>query len=432
MMMTSEIKVGIFVIAAAVLMAAALFLLGDYSFKSYYHISAEFSDVTGLPDKAIVKLSGVQVGKIRKIYIHRNKVVVDMAISEGVKIYNGATFLVGATSMIGSKFLQINQGDPALGEIEAGALVSGTETQTLEYAVTKALNNIDSLIKEIRGDGKLGNSVQDVLDNLREMTANLNQMVAYGRPHFEKSIEKIETITARLDEILAKTDELVTKVNNGDGVAGALISDKRMKQDVSEAISSLKEASASVKNSLGKINKVKTFINADYKYEPALESGKADVGIKIYPRDGRYYYAGGANILNTKDQHKGNEYEKINTVDALLGWELGAFDFYGGILRGSAGAGIKYRPLYEKSFDRLLLFAEGSEFGRDRNVTNRHLDAPRYDVGVQVNLNKYVSTGVRLNDLLETKRVNYTFRLYFEDKDISSMLGFASLGAMAK
>lgn len=430
--MTSEIKVGIFVIIGTVLMAAALVLLGDYSFKQYYKISAEFSDVSGLPKKAAVKLSGVEVGKVRRIYINNERVVVEMQILKGVPIYQGAQFLVGSTSVIGSKFLQINQGKSSSGVIPEGTVMQGTDAVPLDQAVTRALNSVEGLVNDLRKDGRMAGSIQEILDNLRGVTSELHQMVAFSRPHIENSMEKIEAITARLDEILQKTDQLVAKVNNGDGVAGALISDPKMKDDVASAVSSLKEAAGTVKESLGKVNKTRTFLQAEYKYSPELGGGKADAGLKLYPREGRYYYAGGANIFNVKDSHKGTEYEKINTVDAYMGWEIGMFDVYGGILRGSAGAGVKIHPLRNTAWNRITLMAEGSEFGRDRQIEDRYFDSPRYDIGMNVDLNKYVSFGVRATDLAEKARVNYTVKLYFEDKDISALLGLASLGAMAK
>ena len=49
-----------------------------------------------------------------------------------------------------------------------------------------------------------------------------------------------------------------------------------------------------------------------------------------------------------------------------------------------------------------------------------------------VAVNKYVSAGVRLNDLTEVKRVDYTTRLMFEDKDISYLLGLVSFGSVGK
>ena len=85
--MNGEIKVGIFVLAGFVLFCTAIFLLGDYSFQKFYPVYVEFTDVAGLPDKALVKLSGVEVGKIKKISLKHDKVIVELAVREGVQIY---------------------------------------------------------------------------------------------------------------------------------------------------------------------------------------------------------------------------------------------------------------------------------------------------------------------------------------------------------
>jgi hypothetical protein len=75
---------------------------------------------------------------------------------------------------------------------------------------------------------------------------------------------------------------------------------------------------------------------------------------------------------------------------------------------------------------------EASELGRNRVIKERFFNTPRYDAGVMVAVNKYISAGVRLNDLAEVKRVNYTTRLMFEDKDISYLLGLVSFGSAGK
>lgn len=429
--MTSEIKVGIFVIIGTVLLIAAFTLLGDYSFKTYYKMSAQFTDVSGLPKKAAVKLSGVEVGKIHSISIKGGKVIVEMDIHKGVPIYQGAQFLVGSTSVIGSKYLQINQGDPDMGIIPEGSVVEGYNAVPLDIAVTRALSSVEGLVNDLRREGKMSESIQAILDNLRSTTSDLSQIVAYSRPHIEASMAKIDLIASKLDDILLKTDQIVAKINNGDGVAGALISDSKMKEDVSQAVASIKEAAGTVQESLGKVNKTRTFLQMEYKYNTET-GGKADAGLKIYPRDGRYYYAGGANLLNIKDHHDGTEYEKINTLDAYMGWELGMFDVYGGVLRGAAGLGLKAKPFDSKVLENLSFTAEASEFGRDRIIEDRHFDKPRYDIAVNYGIGKYVTVGVRASDLAEKARVNYTMKLYFEDKDIASLLGLASLGAMAK
>ncbi|OGR68038.1 MAG: hypothetical protein A2081_02735 [Elusimicrobia bacterium GWC2_61_19] len=430
--MNGEMKVGLFVLVGSVLFGAALFLLGDYSFQSYYTIKAEFADVAGLPDKATVKLSGVEVGKIKTIYLKDDKVVVQLAIREGVKIYRGARFAVGSTSVIGSKFLQVDQGTPALGHVEAGETVRGEEIVPLDRAVARAVASMEALVSDIRGEGKLAKSMQEILDNLRDITANVNDLVANGQPHAQKAMERMDSITAKLDALLTKTDEVVGKINRGDGVAGALVSDTQMKDNVSAAITNMRDASASVKEAMGRVTGFHTYLKWDYKYEPLARSSKNNFGLKIYPRAGRYYYIGAANLTNVKDRVEGVDYETLNTVDAQLGWDVGGFDLYAGVLHGSGGAGLRWKPFFNSKWDRLSVIVEGSEFGRDRRIKGRNFNDPRYDAGVDVAINKYVSAGVRLNDMLETKRVNYTTRLIFEDKDISYLFGFATLGSLKK
>ncbi len=431
--MNGEIKVGLFVLVGSVLFGTAIFLLGDYSFQKYYTIYAEFSDVAGLPDKSTVKLSGVEVGKIKKIDLKNDKVVVQLAVRIGVKIYKDAKFLVGSTSMIGSKFLQINQGAPAAGVLEPGATVRGEESLALDRALARAVTSLEALVGDIRGEGRLARDLNEILTNLREVTANVNDLVSNAQPHAEKIMERMDSITAKLDAMLTKTDAIVDKIDRGDGVAGALISDQKMKTEVSSAITNLRDASASVKDVLGRVNGFRTYLKWDYKYEPLARSSKNDFGLKIYPRAGRYYYVGAANMTNTKDKAKGTDYEVLNTVDAQLGWDVDAFDFYAGVLRGSGGFGVRWKPFYQNSkWDRLNVLVEASEFTRNRSIRGRSFDNPRYDAGVDVAVNKYISAGLRLNDLAETKRLNYTTRLLFEDKDISYLFGFASLGTLKK
>ncbi|HAF95737.1 MAG TPA: hypothetical protein DER10_01910 [Elusimicrobia bacterium] len=431
--MNSEMKVGVFVLAGAILFGAAVFLLGDYSFQNYYTVYAEFSDVAGLPDKATVKLSGVEVGKIKKIFLRENKVIVQLAIKEGVKIYRDARYLVGSTSVIGSKFMEIDQGTPAAGVLKAGETVRGENSLPLDRAMTKMMEDLQSLIKDVRGDGNLSQNLNGIMTNLREVTANLNELVSDSQPHAQKMMERLDSITARLDDMLLKTDAIVDKINKGEGALGALVSDKQMKENVTSTLNNLKDASASVKNVVGRITGFKTYWRWDWKYEPAAKASRSDFGVRIYPRDGRYYYVGVANIINSKDMARGTDYEIKNTVDAQMGWEARGFDLYAGSVRGSAGAGVRWQPFYYNStWDRVSLLFEASEFTRNRYIKNRYFNTPRYDAGVTVALNKYISACLRLNDMNEVKRLDYITKVAFEDKDISYLLGLVTLGSAGK
>jgi len=125
---------------------------------------------------------------------------------------------------------------------------------------------------------------------------------------------------------------------------------------------------------------------------------------------------------------RGTDYSKRNTVDALFGWEFGDIDFYAGALGGAGGAGIKYSPFHSGSaLNRLTFLVEASDISRNRYIKGRRFESPIYTVGADFKVNKYVSTGMKLEDLTETKRLNYRASVVFEDKDIAYLLGLLLL-----
>ena len=431
--MNDETRVGVFVLAGMALFGTAIFLLGDYSFKTFYPLYVEFHDVAGLPDKSVVKLSGVEVGKIKEIYLEHDQVRVRIAVRKGVVIYKDSQFLVGSTSLIGSKYLQIDQGHPESGILGPGDVVKGSDILPIDRAMAKAVEDIQGLVAELRGNGSMAKNLNAILSNLREVTASVNELLSTTGPHAEKAAERLDGITEKLDSILERTDSLLAKVEHGDGIAGALVTDKKMKNDVAATLKNIKAASASVKDIAGRVGGFRTYWNFQTKYEPLVRSSKSDLGVKIYPRPGRYYYLGGSNIMNVKDQSHGTDYSTRNTIDAQLGWELGGFDLYAGALSGAGGFGVKYRPFYyDPNWDRVRFLFEASDFTRNRVIRGRGFNDARYDAGVELMFNRYIAAGVRVNDLLEVKRVDYTARVMFEDKDISYLLGLASLGSLKK
>ena len=346
--MSNETKTGIFVLVGTVLFGTAIFLLGDYSFKNHYSVFVEFKDVAGLPDKSIIKLSGVEIGKINKIYIKDEAVIVKVSVFEGVDIYRDAKFSIGSTSMIGSKYLQIDQGSRFSGIIKNGDRVKGEDSLPLDRALTEVIKDVRKIISGFDGES-MGKNLNSSLSNLRELTANINQIVANSKPHAENIMVRMDSLTARLDDMMEKADRIMAKIDKGDGAIGALLSDKSIKENVTSAISNLKDATASAKDALGRIGGFRTYFKFGAKYDPLIRASKVNAGVKIYPRDGRYYYLGTYNLINTKNIKQGTDYTKRNTVDAKFGWEFNDIDFYAGALSGAGGAGIKYSPFHFNS-----------------------------------------------------------------------------------
>lgn len=434
--MNVETKVGAFILGGLALMGAAIFLLGDYTFEKRYPLYAKFSDVANLSKSAPVKLSGVEVGQIKEIELVDGGARVVMSVRDGVRIYRDAVFSVGSTGIIGSKYLQIDQGRADKGLLQPGDEVRGLDPVSIEKSLTKTLESLQAILNDLNTDsgrGTVTQNLKDTVANVREMTANLNDLLQTTKPDVQRAMARADEITEKLDKVLARTDQMMAGLATDKGAVGALLHDEKVKDDVKETIASVKEAAGTAKDVLGRLNQFRVWWNYDWRYEHSIRTSRADIGLKIAPRPGRYYYLGGSNLGNINDAPRpgaDTDYAKKNLVDALLGFEGAWYDVGVGVIRSGGGARVSLTPLHKHPIGkRVSLVAQGYDFGRNRVIEGRTFDKPTYDVGVLARINRFFGVGARVEDIATIKRYQTWLKVTFEDNDVSYLFGLASFGA---
>ncbi|MBI5201218.1 MAG: hypothetical protein HY925_06500, partial [Elusimicrobia bacterium] len=143
-----------------------------------------------------------------------------------------------------------------------------------------------------------------------------------------------------------------------------------------------------------------------------------------------YYYVGGSNLSSPSDDARGIDYQRKNTVDALLGWDGKGWDVGVGVLRSGGGGRLKLTPFYDKPvLGKVSVIGEAYDFGRNRTVEGRRLDHPILAAGVFAQLHKFVGLGARVEDMQEVARYQTWVNVAFEDKDVAYLLGMVSFGA---
>lgn len=434
--MSLEAKVGAFVLGGLSLIATALFLLGDVTFERRYTLYVNFADVGNLNKDAPVRLSGVEVGQVSEIELVDGGARVVAKVRHGVEIYSDSVFSVGSTGIIGSKFLQVDQGKRLAGVIPANSTIRGQDPISIEKSLTVALEKLDKLLGDMTKPGPRGSLTENLTDtvaNVREMTANLNDLIATTKPQLERAMGRTDTITDRLDALLAKSNIVMAGLASSSGTVGAFLHDTKMKDDVRETIASVKEAAGTAKDVLGRINQFTVFWNYDWRYEHLVRTSRADIGLKISPRPGKYYYVGGANLANVSDDSRANrhtDYVQPNKVDALIGWEGKTFDLAVGVIRSGGGVRLTATPFHSVPvLDRVSVTGQAYDFGRNRVVNARRFDKPQYDAGLSARVYKAFSIGGRVEDIAEVPRYQTWAKLMFEDQDIAYLLGMVSFGA---
>ena len=110
----TEVIVGLFMIAgfgAFVYLSLQLGEFSVFSLEKNYTLDAQFENVSGLKQGAMVEISGVQVGKVAQITLDQDGMaMVSMFINNDVAIGEDAIASIRTQGIIGDKYIKIING----------------------------------------------------------------------------------------------------------------------------------------------------------------------------------------------------------------------------------------------------------------------------------------------------------------------------------
>lgn len=126
-----EITVGLFVLIGFLAYAYLALNLGELSlFKANtsYEINAEFDNVAGIKKGAAVKVAGVVVGDVSRIWLGEDDLAyVALRIENNVQLPLDSMASVKSQGIIGDKFIQLSPGAD-LEYLAAGDTITDTES----------------------------------------------------------------------------------------------------------------------------------------------------------------------------------------------------------------------------------------------------------------------------------------------------------------
>ena len=187
--MSNETKTGLFVVVCLVILGGLLIKVGHFNpFKRGYTIKSHFHFTGGVKKNSPVRLSGVDVGevkKIRMIYGDDTQVEMDLRLDEGTQVRLDSHAYVTTLGLMGEKYIEIKAGTPATAYAKEGDSIPGDDPVRLEELIqigTKVANDVGAMAKDI---SKVANHVDDaiqgnrpkidtIFDNLEETSENFN------------------------------------------------------------------------------------------------------------------------------------------------------------------------------------------------------------------------------------------------------------------
>ncbi len=306
----SELKIGIVAVVAiglAIMLIVAVGGQGGF-FGQRYTLKTKFGNVQGLKSGAIVRVAGVEVGKVTDIdFVGAEvEVIVEVNKEQQSRITEQSRASIGSLSLLGEPTIEISpasSGTPLKdGDFIQSARTPGQISDVAENA-TQTLEQTTALIKEIRtGRGTMGKLFSD--DELyREMNG-----------------------------LIASAEALTTALNKGNGTLGFLLRDPALYKQANAAIANLQEMTRRINAGEGSLGRL---LNDD---QMAKSLGSASTNLDHVT--GRLSRGEGTAGKLLTDQQL---YDRFNSVAGRI--DKLASDLEQG--RGAAGQFLQDKQLYE-------------------------------------------------------------------------------------
>ena len=182
MKMSNEVKTGIIVVAAILVVIMFYMKTADPTVGKPYKIKTYFNYAEGVKQDAIVKLAGIEVGRVEKIqfqYTPDTKVEMVIALSDKARIHEDSIAFIATSGMIGDAYLGITPGSADKPVVKEGGTIASEDPVEIRKLWKKAeviTENLDKMLVEVKSLAENVNGVvKDNKPRIDSIAANLEQ-----------------------------------------------------------------------------------------------------------------------------------------------------------------------------------------------------------------------------------------------------------------
>ena len=469
---STEAKVGLFVLVALIILGYMSFRVGEYGFglKKGYLVSVTFDNVTGLEKDASVTIAGVEVGRVDSIGLKDGQALVTLRIIPEVKLQDDVKASIKTHGILGDKFIEIEPGTNGRGYIESGGEISRVEQQADLDKILRDLSTIASdvmyvtaSLKKVVGGDEGAANLRAIIQNTRELSENLNKVVEKNDEKFtimvgsmqnaaaemEKTFAALSNITERidagegtigqlvnnegvfekLDKTVASLEEITDKINRGEGSIGKLVNEDETVDNLNASLKSLDASMEGINGFVRRSERYRLFLNYTGEYRFDTSDSKGYFELKIQPNEDKFYIIGLANDPRGKRSVTDTTVNGVTTRTEVR--DKDEFTFYaeigkrykdivlrGGIIESSGGIGVDYFLLD----DDLKMTFEAYDFDPDRD--------PHLRLLAEYRLFKHLYVSAGWDDFMSDEGNSSPFAgvsIRFEDDDLKYLLTSAPI-----
>ncbi|MBN2407311.1 MAG: MCE family protein [Elusimicrobia bacterium] len=413
-MINAQTKVGMLILAAMIVAMAVVVNLGNIPLKRGYQFYIMFDDLADLPTRPMVKISGVEVGRVNKVELQGSRARIRVWIQQDVRLYKNLRAKILKMGMIGNTYVSLTRGTEDFPQVRSGDTIEGENPLSYEEVIDSFVSGLQKLVKafdDLGGNKDLGENISMTFANLRDLSGALNTALGKDGYKLSRAVDNINSVLNNLnlvmeDEIKAiggsieklgsAADELriiLSEVHEGKGPLGKIVSSEEYGKKVGQTIDSIYSASQDLRDAVNRLKGFDTSVGAQVYYEPGSEQYRSYMGMTFRTASKRYLSLGLDNIRagesSGSDPDEGGD--RMNAVSLLAGKSFGSFTVFGGAIRSSGGFGAGW--MFK---NRLELGTRMFEFSRDN---------PWWTVSSKLKLTEFLNLGVAYENILDDGEV---------------------------
>ena len=272
--MTTEAKVGVFVLGCVSILAVTIICLmnaelgGDVvPYRTYLRYAG------GLEPGAVVLFGGINVGKVKAVQPWTSdptKIEILLDVKKNTPLNEKSMAKLGLVSVMSGAALSITTGSNDAKRLAPGSAIPSQEIASLDEIAGKmagVADNANGLITQVGGE------LEAITGDARTLLANLNSVT--GKPNQQRIQAALDNVNKVLATEQPKIDQLTDQLNSLAQHADATIQNvngtvtvarKPLRNDLTELETTLQQAR-------GLLNDVQVMVRAnDYKIDDTVEN----------------------------------------------------------------------------------------------------------------------------------------------------------------
>jgi len=242
-------RVAAFLTACGLGTFVLLAVFAQLRFQAETTYKAEFKNVTGLAEGNFVRIAGVEVGKVKNIWIRDDTVaVVEFSTDDSVVLTKGTRAAIRYENLIGGRYMALEEGAGSVDRLRPGQTIPPSRTEpaldldaliggfrplfrALDPAQVNALSG--QLVQAFQGQGAtigsfltqvaaLTNTLADRDQLIGEVISNLNVVLGSLGDQSKQFDKAVTSLSELVQGLAARKTDITNGLANASGAAGTI------------------------------------------------------------------------------------------------------------------------------------------------------------------------------------------------------------------